>query len=106
MQEAEAELVAGYNIEYASMGFALFFLGEYANIERGNVQKVSPGTMVGRMVFSSASCAKPLGLPPRIMSVPLPAMLVAMVIRPGTPACTSFRILSGLTLLICPGYGL
>ena len=24
--------MAGYNVEYSSMGFALFFLGEYANI--------------------------------------------------------------------------
>ena len=32
LPEAEAELVAGYNVEYTSMGFALFFLGEYANI--------------------------------------------------------------------------
>jgi len=23
--------VAGYNVEYASMGFALFFIAEYAN---------------------------------------------------------------------------
>ena len=32
LPEAEAELVAGYNVEYWAMGFALFFLGEYANM--------------------------------------------------------------------------
>lgn len=32
LPEAEAELVAGYNVEYASMGFALFFIAEYANL--------------------------------------------------------------------------
>jgi NADH-quinone oxidoreductase subunit H len=30
--EAEAELVSGYNIDYSSILFAAFFLGEYANI--------------------------------------------------------------------------
>ena len=30
--EAEAESVAGYFVEYSAMGFALFFLGESANI--------------------------------------------------------------------------
>jgi NADH-quinone oxidoreductase subunit H len=32
LPEAEAELVSGYNIEYSSITFALFFLGEYANM--------------------------------------------------------------------------
>ena len=33
--EAESELVAGPFIEYSSMGFGLFFMGEYANIVIG-----------------------------------------------------------------------
>jgi NADH-quinone oxidoreductase subunit H len=32
LPEAEAELVSGYNVEYSSMGFALFSLGEYSNM--------------------------------------------------------------------------
>jgi len=32
LPEAEAELVAGYFVEYSAMSFALFFLGEYANM--------------------------------------------------------------------------
>lgn len=32
LPEAEAELVAGYNVEYSAILFAAFFLGEYANI--------------------------------------------------------------------------
>ncbi len=32
LPEAEAELVSGYNVEYSSMTFALFFLGEYMNM--------------------------------------------------------------------------
>jgi NADH-quinone oxidoreductase subunit H len=32
LPEAESELVSGYNVEYSSMTFAQFFLGEYANM--------------------------------------------------------------------------
>ena len=32
LPEAESELVAGYNVDYSSSGFALFFISEYLNI--------------------------------------------------------------------------
>ncbi len=32
LPEAEAELVAGYNVEYSALTFGLFFLGEYGNM--------------------------------------------------------------------------
>jgi NADH-quinone oxidoreductase subunit H len=32
LPEAEQELAGGYNVEYSSMKFALFFMGEYANL--------------------------------------------------------------------------
>jgi len=65
LPEAEAELVSGFNIEYASMGFALFFLGETANIFLMSTMIVllffggwlvpfigSTGVLIGSVVFA------------------------------------------------------
>src|SRR5213594_2146507 len=41
LPECETELVAGYNTEYSSMKFALFFMGEYANMLAGSAMMVT-----------------------------------------------------------------
>ena len=41
MPECETELVAGYNTEYSSMKFALFFMGEYANMIASSAMMVT-----------------------------------------------------------------
>src|SRR3954471_2331361 len=41
LPESETELVAGYNTEYSSMRFALFFLGEYANMIAASAMMVT-----------------------------------------------------------------
>jgi NADH-quinone oxidoreductase subunit H len=41
MPESEQELVGGYNTEYSSMKFALFFMGEYANILASSAMMVT-----------------------------------------------------------------
>jgi NADH-quinone oxidoreductase subunit H len=41
LPECETELVAGYNTEYSSMKFAMFFMGEYANMLAGSAIMVT-----------------------------------------------------------------
>jgi len=55
--EAEAELVAGFHMEYGSMGFGLFFMGEYANIVIG-------ASLITILFLGGWGC--PLGLYPGV----------------------------------------
>ena len=41
LPESEQELVGGYNTEYSSMKFALFFMGEYANMIAASAMMVT-----------------------------------------------------------------
>jgi NADH-quinone oxidoreductase subunit H len=41
LPESEQELVGGYNVEYSSMKFALFFMGEYANMVAASAMMVT-----------------------------------------------------------------
>jgi len=41
LPEAEQELAGGYNVEYSSMKFALFFMGEYANMVASSAMMVT-----------------------------------------------------------------
>lgn len=41
LPEAEQELAGGYNVEYSSMKFALFFMGEYANMITASAMMVT-----------------------------------------------------------------
>jgi NADH-quinone oxidoreductase subunit H len=41
LPESEQELAGGYNVEYSSMKFALFFMGEYANVTAASAMLVT-----------------------------------------------------------------
>nr|YP_009730190.1 NADH dehydrogenase subunit 1 [Ophiopholis mirabilis]QHT54272.1 NADH dehydrogenase subunit 1 [Ophiopholis mirabilis] len=64
LTEGESELVSGYNVEFSGAPFALFFIGEYANIILVNLLTVllflggcSPFmSLVGGVLFISFKC--------------------------------------------------
>jgi len=57
LAEAESELVAGFHTEYGSMGFGLFFMGEYAHIVIG-------ASLITILFLGGWGC--PLGLYPGV----------------------------------------
>nr|AIT96077.1 NADH dehydrogenase subunit 1 [Falco dickinsoni]AIT96139.1 NADH dehydrogenase subunit 1 [Falco dickinsoni] len=61
LTEGESELVSGFNVEYAAGPFALFFLGEYANIMLMN-------TLTAILFINPSSLGLPLELFPMILA--------------------------------------
>jgi len=70
------------------MGRVLFFERPLWDVDSPSMT-ISGGSWVrkGSMLSSTISFASILGLPPKIMSVPLPAILVEIVIACFCPAC-------------------
>lgn len=72
LPEAEAELVAGYNVEYSSGAFAMLFLAEYSNILL--LSSLASITLLG------ASSASSLLLAPLILSLKASFLAVLTVL--------------------------
>jgi len=60
LPEAEQELAGGYNVEYSSMKFALFFMGEYANVTAASAMMVT--LFLGGWSLPFAGLDHPAGL--------------------------------------------
>src|SRR5438034_9052374 len=58
LPESEQEMVGGYNTEYSSMKFALFFMGEYANVVAASPVMVTSG--FGRCKLPSVAFEQPV----------------------------------------------
>jgi NADH-quinone oxidoreductase subunit H len=59
LPESEQELVGGYHTEYSSMKFALFFMGEYANMIAASAMMVT--LFLGGWTLPFAGLDKPAG---------------------------------------------
>lgn len=59
LPESEQELAGGYNVEYSSMKFALFFMGEYANLTAASAMLVT--LFLGGWTLPVAGLDQPAG---------------------------------------------
>ncbi len=72
LAEGESEIVAGFMVEYSSMSYALFFLGEYANM-------VLMSTMVALLFLGGWLPVTFFGLVPALALIPGPIWLFLKV---------------------------
>jgi len=68
LPEAEGEIVAGYNVEYSSIVFTLFYISEYANI-------ILLSTLTTLFFMGGWSSAFPISLSPYLLVMFIPAIL-------------------------------
>jgi NADH-quinone oxidoreductase subunit H len=80
LPESETELVGGYHTEYSSMKFALFFLGEYANMIAGSAMMVTLFCGGWTLPYLSAPADGSLGLGLLHIAVFVAKMLAFMVL--------------------------
>src|SRR2546429_9283710 len=59
LPESEQELAGGYNVEYSSMKFALFFMGEYASMTAAAAMMVT--LFLGGWTLPVADLDQPAG---------------------------------------------
>jgi NADH-quinone oxidoreductase subunit H len=78
LPESETELVAGYHTEYSSMKFALFFLGEYANMIAASAMMVT--LFLGGWTFPGVPMDGGVGLGILHIAIFLAKMIAFMVV--------------------------
>jgi len=78
LPESETELVAGYHTEYSSMKFALFFLGEYANMIAASAMMVT--LFLGGWTFPGVPMDGGLGIGLLHIGIFLAKMVAFMVV--------------------------